>query len=125
MIIKAIKFYVLLFVGLLSVLPVSSAMAEQKLMSFNIGMDAYLYNKDCSTKGLAKVELRSSTADNFDASKINLQKYVENIQLAIGFNCPNVSRITFRGIANRTLYYAGVAEKKDGWHLVSLFASPN
>jgi len=86
--------------------------------------DLVAYMLSCSD-GEAELEVVSPEGAVFaDHRAGDLGTLLRSLKIILPPACPNLQRVTVRGIAQGQVWFAGATRIEDDWRFVSLYAAP-
>lgn len=88
--------------------------AERQLANIQ-GLSAIVQDGFCGEK--TEVTVRTSNASEFSGDKINLQRLIGALRMALGAECPQAKEITISGIFGNQQVYQGSVAEADDWAL--------
>lgn len=105
-------------------LGVPASQAAPRLLMTHAGMEAYLLQLDCNAGGTARLEVSAANPARFDGDRVELQRLIAQVRAVLSIECPTITRITAKGSARGSLYFAGATDKRWDWRIIGLFAPP-
>lgn len=98
----------------------SVAVAEPKVLARRKVLTAYLLNCD----NTATLEITAPDGRLFSDTLGDFGVMVDSLKYIIPQACSSATKVTIKGTANGTLWFAGALKTSDQWKLVSLYSTP-